>query len=54
MSLTKVTRNCQITIQSWFWKKEWQEEEKKVNKARKNGQVKSVKNVKEMERLFEK
>ena len=85
MSLTKVTRNFQITIpaeirkmfridvgsvvdffvekglivlkpkvlvdedQAWFWKKEWQKEEKKVDKAKRKGQIKSVKNVKELE-----
>ena len=40
--------------QSWFWKKEWQKDEKKVNKARGKGQIKSIKNVKEMKEYFEK
>ena len=89
MSLSKVTRNYQITIpadirermhirvgtllafrvdhgeimlkpkvlvdedQAWFWTKEWQKEEKEVDKARKKGQTKKVDNAREMRKHFE-
>lgn len=40
--------------QAWFWSEEWQEAEKKVDLARKKGQARGFKGVKEMRRHFEK
>lgn len=40
--------------QSWFWTKEWQEGEKEVDEAIREGKTTSFKSVDEMRRHFEK
>ena len=90
MSLTKVTRNFQITIpteirkllhlhegsiidfsikqgevvikpkvlidedQTWFWTKEWQKDEKKIEQSYQTGEVLSFDNITKMKEHFEK
>ena len=34
--------------QSWFWTKEWQEEEKEIDKEKKEGKIKKVNNINEL------
>lgn len=40
--------------QTWFWTQEWQEGEREVEEAKKNGQAMSFKSVQEMRKHFEK
>jgi len=40
--------------QSWFWTSEWQKGEQEVNEAVKKGETRTLKNVGDMRRHFEK
>ena len=40
--------------QTWFWTKEWQEDERQVDRELKKGDTLSFKNVEEMRKHFEK